>query len=203
MSCIFCIFCIFCTLHNKCINRQSILVNSFIFQQGRDIKFQQGCYSVTCWHAGLGPIKKKREEEKRSNSCFLNLPFLFVFVEYWKASIWASPWAQMTWVIHRARVSPVVCAHALVSKYTCMVWHTMVYYFVVCYLMVYYGSVVCTHVLMSKCSFPSPSFVETSKVTTFRPLFRQMFKSMFRQMFKSLFKPMFKPTYSLLTVIQL
>ena len=85
-----------------------------------------------------------------------------------------------------------LCPGPCVQVYFCMVWHTMmVYYFVVCYLMVYHGPVVCTHVLMSKCSFPSPSFVETSKVTTFRPMFRQMFKSMF------------KPTYSLSTVKQL
>ena len=84
-----------------------------------------------------------------------------------------------------------LCPCPCVQVYFCMVWHTRVYYFVVCYLMVYYGSVVCTHVLMSKCSFPSPSFVETSKVTTFRPMSRPMFKSMF------------KPTYSLSTVKQL
>ena len=75
-----------------------------------------------------------------------------------------------------------LCPGPCVQVYFCMAWHTMVYYFMVCYLMVDYGRspVICTHVLMSKCSFPSPSFVETSKVTTFRPMFRQMFKSMFK-----------------------
>ena len=84
-----------------------------------------------------------------------------------------------------------LCPCPCVQVYFCIVWHTRVYYFVVsCHVMVYYGRspVVCTHVLMSKCSFPSPSFVQTSKVTTFRPMFRQMFKSMFKLAFKPMFK---------------
>ena len=46
----------------------------------------------------------------------------------------------MTWVIHRARVSPVVCAHALVSKYTFVWygirWYTTLWYATLWYIMV-------------------------------------------------------------------
>ena len=55
----------------------------------------------------------------------------------------------MTRVIHRARVSPVVCAHALVSKYT-SVWYGIRWY-----TSLWYATLWCTivrsFVLMSLC----------------------------------------------------
>ena len=117
---------------------------------------------------GLGSDKKRK---KRSNSCFLNLTLLSWNTGkllYISVSMGTNDLSYSSCESFPGRLCPGPC----VQVYFCMVWHTRVYYFVVCYLRVDYGPVVCTHVLMSKCSFPSPSFVETSKVTTFRPMFR-------------------------------
>ena len=182
MSCIFCIFCIFCTLHNKCINRQSILVNSFIFQQGRDIKFQQGCYSVTCWHAGLGPIKKKREN-KRSNSCFLNLTLLFAFVEYWKASIYerlhGHKWPELFIVREFPR-------SFVLRQCPSILLYGMAYDGILLCGMLPYG------ILWFGRLYPCPYVQMLLSLT----IVCRNFKSHYLQkMFRQMFKLMFKPTY--------